>query len=132
MVQSNTPVRLDKWLWAARFYKTRALAKAAVEGGKVHYDGAKAKPSRTVDVNVKVRLRVGWEEKTIIIEAISDQRRGAPEAALLYTETPESIKKREEMAVQRKAMNLGQQTSDHKPNKKERRQIHRFITKTSE
>jgi ribosome-associated heat shock protein Hsp15 len=132
MVESKNPVRLDKWLWAARFYKTRALAKAAVEGGKVHYDGAKAKPSRTVDVNIKVRLRVGWEEKTVIIESISDQRRGAPEAALLYTETPESIKKREEMAIQRKTMNLGQQTSDHKPNKKERRQIHRFITKTSE
>ncbi|MFQ3228719.1 ribosome-associated heat shock protein Hsp15 [Reinekea sp.] len=132
MVESNTPVRLDKWLWAARFYKTRALAKAAVEGGKVHYGGAKAKPSRTVEVNVEVRLRVGWDEKTVIIEAISDQRRGAPEAQLLYRETPDSIQKREALTVQRKAMNVSQQYTDHKPNKKERRQIHRFKTKSTE
>ena len=97
MVDSNTPVRLDKWLWAARFYKTRGLAKAAVEGGKVHYDRAKAKPSRSVEVGVEVRLRLGWDEKTIIIQAISDQRRGAPEAQALYQETPESIEKREAM-----------------------------------
>jgi ribosome-associated heat shock protein Hsp15 len=132
MAESNTPVRLDKWLWAARFYKTRAIAKAAVEGGKVHYGGAKAKPSRTVEVNAEVRLRVGWEEKTVIIEAISDQRRGAPEAQLLFRETPESVKKREEQAIQRKALNVGQQHIDHKPNKKERRQIHRFKTKSTE
>jgi ribosome-associated heat shock protein Hsp15 len=132
MAEQNAPVRLDKWLWAARFYKTRALAKAAVEGGKVHYNRAKAKPSRSVEVGIEIRLKIGWDEKTIIIEAISEQRRGAPEAQKLYTETPESILKREAMAVQRKAMNMGQQSTDHKPNKKERRQIHRFKTKTTE
>lgn len=132
MSDAKPNVRLDKWLWAARFYKTRALAKAAIEGGKVHYDGAKAKPSRVVEINKEIRMRLGWDEKTVVIDAISEQRRGAPEAQLLYTETPESITKREALAVQRKAMNVGQQYSDHRPNKKERRQIHRFKTKSTE
>ncbi|MDN3647415.1 ribosome-associated heat shock protein Hsp15 [Reinekea marina] len=132
MSDAKPNVRLDKWLWAARFYKTRALAKAAIEGGKVHYDGAKSKPSRVVELGKEVRLKLGWDEKTVIVDAISEQRRGAPEAQLLYTETPESITKREALAVQRKAMNVGKVLSDHRPNKKERRQIHRFKTKSTE
>ncbi|MBU2864263.1 ribosome-associated heat shock protein Hsp15 [Reinekea forsetii] len=132
MSDAKPNVRLDKWLWAARFYKTRALAKAAIEGGKVHYDGAKSKPSRVVELGKEVRLKLGWDEKTVIVDAISEQRRGAPEAQLLYTETPESVTKREALAVQRKAMNVGKVLSDHRPNKKERRQIHRFKTKSTE
>ena len=126
MSKDNSAIRLDKWLWAARFYKTRALAKTAVENGKVHYNKARAKPSRTVEVGASVRLVTGWEEKTVEILKLSDQRRGAPEAQLLYAETAESIAKREQMAEQRKQMNLGAMATDHRPNKKERRDIMRL------
>lgn len=119
-------VRLDKWLWAARFFKTRALAKSAVEGGKVHYNNAKAKPSRIVEVGAQLRMQLGWDEKTIIVQAISDKRLGAPEAQKLYTETEDSIKKREANAQTRKAMNLSASHNDHRPNKKQRRDIIRF------
>ena len=76
----NKKIRLDKWLWAARFYKTRAIAKAAVEGGKVHYEGQRCKVSKTIDLNAKLTIRQGVDEKIIVIKDLSDQRRGAPEA----------------------------------------------------
>ena len=78
--QDAAKVRLDKWLWAARFYKTRAIAKAMIEGGKVHYDGQRAKCSKLVEVGARLQIRQGNEEKTIEVVALSDQRRGAPEA----------------------------------------------------
>lgn len=123
---SDTAIRLDKWLWAARFYKTRNLAKEAIEGGKVHYNGARAKPSRTVQTGASVRMRLGWDEKTVEILELSDKRRGAPEAQKLYRETEESIAKREKQAELRKAQKATQLAPDHKPNKKERRDIRRF------
>lgn len=125
--KSNTDlhVRLDKWLWAARFFKTRAAAKEAVEGGKVHYQGQRAKCSRNVEIGAKLVIRQGMDEKTVIVMAISDQRRGAPEAQLLYQETEESIKNREESAAVRKVMR-GNVAPDHRPNKKERRKIIQF------
>ncbi|ROQ18655.1 heat shock protein Hsp15 [Marinimicrobium koreense] len=120
-------VRIDKWLWAARFYKTRSIAKQAVEGGKVQCDGQRVKPSKDVTLGLTLKIRQGFDDKTVVIKALSDQRRGAPEAQLLYEETAESIALREERAAQRKAGGLaGQIISDHRPNKKERRQIHRF------
>ncbi len=115
-------VRLDKWLWAARFYKTRSICKDAIDGGKVSYNGAKGKASRNVEVGAKITLRLGWDEKTLIIKAISEQRRGAPEARLLYEETEESIEKRERRALEHKSLG-GRIMADHKPNKKERRDI---------
>lgn len=124
---SDTPgIRLDKWLWAARFYKTRALAKSAIENGKVHYNRARPKPSRTVEVGAVVRLQVGWDEKTVDILGLSNQRLSAPEAQKLYQETDESIAKREEAAQKRKLLNLGMPESDRRPNKKDRRHIIRF------
>ena len=126
-VDKNTDdkVRLDKWLWAARFYRTRALAKHAVEGGKVHYQGAKAKCSRVVELNAQITIRQGSDEKTIVVSGISGSRRGAPEAALLYSETALSEKARSDLAAGRKAM--GQTTiSDGKPTKKQRRDLQRF------
>ncbi len=122
---SEQKVRLDKWLWAARFFKTRAIAKQAVEGGKVHYEGQRAKCSRNVDMGAKLVIRQGSDEKTVIIEGISDQRRGAPEAQLLYRETEESIKLRESSAEQRKIMR-GNVGPEHRPNKKDRRKILQF------
>jgi ribosome-associated heat shock protein Hsp15 len=123
---SDTSVRLDKWLWAARFFKTRGLAKDAIEGGKVHYDGARAKPSRTVEVGAMLRMRLGFDEKMVEVIALSDKRRGAPEAQLLYRETPESVEKRLATAAQRKAQSAGQAAPDHKPSKKERRDIRKM------
>ncbi len=119
---ASQAIRLDKWLWAARFYKTRSLCKDAIDGGKVSYNGAKGKASRSVEVGATVTLKLGYDEKTIIIKAISVQRRGAPEAQLLYEETAESIEKREKKALQHKTLG-GRIMGDHKPNKKERRDI---------
>jgi ribosome-associated heat shock protein Hsp15 len=122
--KQSTPqaVRLDKWLWAARFFKTRSLCKDAIDGGKVSYNGSKGKASRNVEIGALIGIRVGWDEKVVEIKAISEQRRGAPEAQLLYEETPESIEKREKRALENKSFG-GRIMSDHKPNKKERRDI---------
>lgn len=117
-------VRLDKWLWAARFFKTRSLAKQAIEGGKVHYNGARCKVSKDVEVDATLTVRQGYDEREITVLALSDQRRGAPEAQLLYRETEDSIRQRELRAAQRKAYGPGADLI--KPNKKQRRQIHRF------
>ncbi|MBU1295147.1 MAG: RNA-binding protein [Gammaproteobacteria bacterium] len=115
-------VRLDKWLWAARFFKTRSLCKDAIDGGKVSYNGSKGKASRNVEIGALIGIRVGWDEKVVEIKDISGQRRGAPEAQLLYEETPQSIEKREKRALENKSFG-GRIMSDHKPNKKERRDI---------
>ena len=118
-------VRIDKWLWAARFYRTRALAKQAIEGGKVHYQGTKAKCSRVVELAAKITIRQGPDEKTILVQGLSGSRKGAPEAALLYSETDASKKARSDLAAGRKAM--GQTSiSDGKPTKKQRRDQQRF------
>lgn len=118
-------VRLDKWLWAARFYKTRALAKAAIESGKVHCRGERCKPGKELRIGDQFQIRTGFDERTVVVEALSVVRRGAPEAQTLYSETPESITKRENEAALRKAGNLGV-TTDGKPTKKQRRQLFDF------
>ncbi|WP_223248688.1 ribosome-associated heat shock protein Hsp15 [Thalassolituus oleivorans] len=119
-------IRIDKWLWAARFFKTRAAAKTAIDGGKVHFQGQRCKVSKTVDVGDKLTIRQGFDEKTVVITGLSEQRRGAPEARLLYEETPESIKQRIDKAETRRIINAAGMAPDHKPNKKERRDISRF------
>ncbi|WP_205341827.1 RNA-binding S4 domain-containing protein [Denitrificimonas caeni] len=123
--ETQEKVRLDKWLWAARFYKTRALAKEAIEGGKVHCRGERCKPSKEPKVGDELVLRAGYDERTIVIEQLSAVRRGAPQAQLLYRETEDSVTAREHAAALRKAGALGIQT-DGRPTKKQRRQIHRF------
>ncbi len=124
-------VRLDKWLWAARFFKTRSLAKQAIDGGKVHYNGERCKVSKEVGLGATLTIRQGWDAKTVEVQALSDQRRGAPEAQLLYRETEDSIKQREARAAQRKAFGPGADlVSRERPNKKQRRQIHRFKQQT--
>jgi ribosome-associated heat shock protein Hsp15 len=119
-------VRIDKWLWAARFFKTRALAKSAIENGKVQVNGQKPKASRMLDVGETLLVRQGYDEKTLTVIALSDQRRGASEAQKLYLETDESIAAREKQQAERKAFNQSMPQHE-KPNKKQRRQIHRFI-----
>lgn len=119
-------VRLDKWLWAARFYKTRSLAREMVDGGKVHYNGQRTKPSKIVEIGAILTLRQGSDQKTIQILAISEQRRPAAEAQLLYQETQESIAKREMVAQARKLNALTMPHPDRRPDKKERRNLIRF------
>jgi ribosome-associated heat shock protein Hsp15 len=121
-----TKVRVDKWLWAARFFKTRNLAKTAIEGGKVQADGQRIKPSRELETGVMLTIRQGWDDKTVEVVALADKRRGAPEAQLLYRETDASVALREQRALERKAGLGSFIVSDQRPNKKERRQIHRF------
>lgn len=119
-------VRIDKWLWAARFFKTRSLAKTAIEGGKVHCNGERCKCSRELEVGFELTIRQGFDERTVIVKALDEQRRGAPEAARLYEETPASIATREKLAAERKATHV---MSDHyggRPTKQDRRRIHRF------
>ena len=120
--KDDDKVRPDKWLWAARFFKTRALAKAAIEGGKVHCRGERCKPSKEPKVGDELVIRSGFDERTVVIRALSAVRRGAPEAQTLYEETAQSLAAREEAAALRKAGALGMQT-DGRPSKKQRRQI---------
>ncbi len=129
---SQEKVRLDKWLWAARFYKTRAIAREAIEGGKVHVNDQRSKPSKEARTGDTVVLRQGFDEKTVVIEALSAVRRGASEAQLLYRETEDSLKKREEETARRKALRGSHPGSDRRPDKKQRRDLGRLREKDFE
>ena len=126
MQEGAAKIRIDKWLWQARFFKTRSLAKAAVEGGKVQLAGQRVKVSREIAVGDTLNIRQGWDERIIEIRALSDQRRGAPEAQLLYEETAASVARREADAAARKAAGGMIDRPAQRPTKKQRRQIHRF------
>ena len=115
--EEKEAVRLDKWLWAARFYKTRTLAKEMIDGGKVHYNGQRSKPNKIVEVG---------DEKEIVVLALSTQRRGAPEAQQLYRETEQSLANREKLAMARKMNALSMPHPDRRPDKKERRDLLKF------
>ncbi|MBF0657987.1 RNA-binding protein [Psychrobacter sp. NG25] len=129
--QGLAKIRLDKWLWAARFYRTRTLAKQAIEGGRVHYAGSRVKTSKEIAVGDELTIRQGsataMTEKTVIVEALTTQRGNASAAEVLYSETDESENRRAYHAEQRKLANLAR--PDNKPNKKERRDLHRFKSK---
>ena len=123
--EEDDKVRLDKWLWAARFFKTRALAKAAIESGKVHWRGQRCKPGKEPRIGDELQIRAGFDERTVVVQALSTVRRGAPEAQALYAETADSVAKRENAAAMRKAGGLGVMT-EGRPTKKQRRQLHQF------
>ena len=118
-------MRLDKWLWAARFYKTRSLASGAIEGGKIRLNGATVKPAREIKVGDRLALRIGDEDWEVVVEGLSDQRRPAPEARLLYRESEESQRRRAQAAELRRLAPTP--VADHKgrPTKRERRQLMR-------
>ncbi|GKW41995.1 ribosome-associated heat shock protein Hsp15 [Pectobacterium parvum] len=124
--QTDDAVRLDKWLWAARFYKTRAMAREMIDGGKVHYNGQRGKPSKQVELNAEIKLRQGNDERTVIILAVSGKRRSATEAQALYQETAASIEKREKLSQARKMNVLTMPHPDRRPDKKERRDLIKF------
>jgi ribosome-associated heat shock protein Hsp15 len=120
---TDKKIRLDKWLWAARFYKTRSIARDMIQGGKVHYNWQRGKASKIVELGAILSIRQGDVIKQVSIEILSDQRRGAPIAETLYQETSESIKKREEYQTLRKLSLQNAPHPDRKPNKKQRREL---------
>jgi len=114
-------VRLDKWLWAARFFKTRSLAKRAIEGGKVYYEGQRVKVSKDVHLGATLRIRQGYDEKTVVVIALAEKRGNAPFAATLYTETEASLASRMQRQQERRQGQLP--TSTERPTKKDRRKL---------
>lgn len=121
----NSKVRIDKWLWAARFFKTRSMAKAAIEGGKVLLAGQKVKVSREVAPGDMLRIRQGWDEREVKVIATSEQRRAAPIAQTLYEETDASIERRARAAEARKAAGTLARPSQ-RPGKHERKALERL------
>jgi len=119
-------LRVDKWLWAARFYKTRSIAKAAIEGGKVHLDGQRVKVSREITIGERLAIKQGWEEKEVIVKSLSDQRGPAPIAQMLYEETPESAQRRKREAQARKAAGGAMARPVQKPGKHERKALEKL------
>jgi len=122
----KTSIRLDKWLWAARFYKTRALAKQMIDGGKVFYNGQRTKSGKAVSLGDKVLLRQSYEEREVIVIALAETRRDASFAQTLYQETPTSVTAREKNALARQQGILLSPASDTKPDKKQRRKLRQF------
>jgi len=121
----SAKLRIDKWLWAARFFKTRSLAIAAIESGKVEVNEVRVKPAKSVDAGDLVAIRLGPSQFVVEVLGLSDKRGPAPQAQKLYKETEASIKRREELAFQRKAQ-AQNETREGRPTKKERRDIDRF------
>ena len=123
---SDGRCRLDKWLWAARFYKTRSLATDAIDGGKIHVDGDRVKPAKEVRVGQVIHIRRKELDMEVVVKALSVTRRGAPEAALLYVETPESAAKRDNAAVTREADHAKRERGAGRPTKRQLRDIKKF------
>jgi len=124
--QDDDRIRLDKWLWAARFYKTRTLAAEAIAGGKVQVNGDRAKRARPLQVGDEVRVRQGPYEHLIVVRALSDRRGPASEAATLYEETSASREAREKLALQLKSVHSAFVPDRGRPTKKDRREINRL------
>jgi ribosome-associated heat shock protein Hsp15 len=128
-MSDQQPVRIDKWLWAARFFKTRALARAAVQGGKVRLNGARVKPSRPLALGDELRIQRGLEEFTITVDVLSERRGPVAEAQGLYTESEGSRRLREQQAEQRALQRSERAGHERRPDKRQRRQIIRFRNK---
>ncbi|MDO6566887.1 ribosome-associated heat shock protein Hsp15 [Alteromonas sp. 1_MG-2023] len=128
METNNTSqnVRLDKWLWAARFFKTRAIARDMVQSGKVHYNGQRTKPGKSVELGAVVKVPSGWDNREVIVQKLSDKRLSAALALGLYEETEVSVTKREENQVARKLNAFHSPKPENRPDKKQRRQIIKF------
>ena len=122
----KSSIRLDKWLWAARFYKTRAIARAMIEGGKVRYNDQRSKPGKIVEVGALISLWQGDEEKEVAVLLLDEQRRSAPQAQLMYQETTASAEKRVKNAEARRLNALYAPPPESKPDKKQRRDLLRL------
>ena len=126
MTENDDRVRLDKWLWAARFYKTRTLAAEAIAGGKVQVNGDRVKRAKPVQIGDEVRIRLGPYEHQILVRALSERRGPASDAAQLYEEKPESRTAREAMALQLKSLHAAFVPERGRPTKKDRREIEKL------
>ncbi|EOD56907.1 ribosome-associated heat shock protein Hsp15 [Aeromonas molluscorum] len=122
-VSPESSLRLDKWLWAARFYKSRSLAREQIEGGKVHYNGQRSKPGKAVELGALVRFWQGQDEREVRVLTLSEQRKSAPLAQLMYEETAESLKRRAENAEARRFNSQFAPSPERRPDKQERRQL---------
>jgi len=129
MTEFETKVRLDKWLWAARIFKTRAVASDAITGGKVHLGGQRVKASRLVKIDDCFEISRGQDRLEIIVLKLALRRGSASIAQTLYSETRSSIERREHEAEQRKLAALQSPVSNSRPNKQQRRKIHQFTRK---
>ena len=127
-VADTAPVRVDKWLWAARFFKTRSLASTAVKGGKIELDGHNAKPSTGLRPGHRLHITKGELHFEVDVLAVSEKRGPASQAQALYAETPESVERRAAAAAERKAAQMTMPRTIGRPDKKERRQLRRFKT----
>ena len=126
MAQHEEPIRIDKWLWAARFFKTRSLAAEAVSGGKVEINGERAKPSRIVRAGDKLCVRRGPYEWIVVVKDVSRLRGPAPQAQRLYDETEESMRQRQAIAAQLQLERPPEFDAPGRPTKRDRRAISRF------
>ena len=125
----DSQVRLDKWLWAARFFKTRSIARDAVSGGKVHLNGHRAKPGRSLNLGDELRIQRGEEEYTITVLDLSPRRGPASVAQGMYEESEESRNRREQLADARKLERQARTMRERRPDKRQRRKIIRFKNK---
>ncbi len=128
---TSAVVRLDKWLWAARFYRTRALAVEAVNGGHVHVNGLRVKPSRNINLGDEMRITKGAMVFTLVVKAISTKRGPATQARNLYEENEQSLRLREQQAAERKLV-AASSGPKKRPDKRARRRIIRFINKNQQ
>lgn len=119
-------MRLDKWLWAARFFKTRSLSSDAVDGSKVKLNGVATKPAKDVKVGDRLNIRAGDQDWEVLIQGLNDQRRPAPEAQLLYAETSESIERRARVIELRRLAPTPVIEHKGRPTKRDRRQLSRI------
>lgn len=124
--EQNQEVRLDKWLWAARFFKTRGLARDSIQGGKIRYNGQRCKPSRTVDVGAQLLIPRGYDNIEVVVQKILDKRQSAPIAQTMYEETDQSIDQREKNQQARNLAAFHSPRPDNKPDKKQRRDLIKF------
>ena len=123
---TSNSVRLDKWLWAARFYKTRSLARDAVQSGKVQYNGQRSKPGKIVELGASIKVPQGYDFKDVLVLQLKEQRLGAPLAQLMYEETESSENLRAANTEARRLSAFHSPKPDHRPDKKQRRQIIQF------
>ena len=125
-------LRIDKWLWCARFFKSRSLAAEAVAGGKVHLNAQRVKPARTVQAGDVLEITLGFEVATVKVTAIPVRRGPATEARLCYEETPESLARRERYREQRRLAAMAAPQTDGRPDKRTRRELLRFHRRQGE
>lgn len=130
MSQQDAPIRIDKWLWAARFFKTRSLAAEALSGGKVELNGERAKPSRMVRAGDKLCVRRGPYEWFVVVKEVSRLRGAAPQAQRLYVETEASMQQRQALAAQLQLERPADFDAPGRPTKRDRRAISRFTKRT--